>query len=353
MSGAAPSLTTTTTSPSLTIFCRDQNSCNEMAAVVATQPHQMGVLDILDRSVPLPHDDFELSVRDLFTSLRTTTIGSTVLYGDLMPSTQELLKQLRGLKDGTVCWAARQSNGKGRGSNTWESPPGCLLFSYKCQINNPRLLPFLQYLVSLSLVKAVRGFPNCEELPLTIKWPNDLYCGKKLKIGGVLCQSTCTSNTLFDVTIGVGLNVTNTQPTTCLNDMRETSTSQPFTVGGVLGAFLTTFEQDLATFKRHGFAPFGDEYTRLWIHSDQIVDVVDGDTTRRVRVLGINPDTGYLLAGDVEEEEKGGADQEKEPIRGEASTRGGATYELHPDGHSLDFLKGLIIHKTYPKRPAM
>ena len=44
-----------------------------------------------------------------------------------------------------------QSKGKGRGENQWVSPPGCLCFSFKCSLSDPLKLPFLQYLVTLSL----------------------------------------------------------------------------------------------------------------------------------------------------------------------------------------------------------
>jgi hypothetical protein len=48
-------------------------------------------------------------------------------------------------------WLAGQS---GRGSNVWESPRGQLAFSFKCALSQPAHLIFVQYLVSLCLVKA-------------------------------------------------------------------------------------------------------------------------------------------------------------------------------------------------------
>jgi biotin--protein ligase len=52
-----------------------------------------------------------------------------------------------------------------------------------------------------------------------IKWPNDIYTGS-LKIGGILCQSAYR-NQEFQVVIGVGLNVSNRQPTTCVDALIE------------------------------------------------------------------------------------------------------------------------------------
>jgi biotin-(acetyl-CoA carboxylase) ligase len=43
----------------------------------------------------------------------------------------------------------------GRAGNKWESPNGCLMFSFTLTMDNGRLLPFLQYVVSLALLDAI------------------------------------------------------------------------------------------------------------------------------------------------------------------------------------------------------
>ena len=53
-------------------------------------------------------------------------------------------------------------------------------------------------------------------LDIRIKWPNDIY-SNGMKIGGILCHSSYRSKE-FCVVIGVGLNLDNSQPTTCVND---------------------------------------------------------------------------------------------------------------------------------------
>ncbi|KAL4558578.1 hypothetical protein LXL04_036779 [Taraxacum kok-saghyz] len=52
-------------------------------------------------------------------------------------------------------------------------------------------------------------------LDVRIKWPNDLYLNG-LKVGGILCASTYQSK-IFNISVGVGLNVDNDKPTTSLN----------------------------------------------------------------------------------------------------------------------------------------
>ncbi len=53
---------------------------------------------------------------------------------------------------------------------------------------------------------------------LRVKWPNDLYSHTGLKVGGILCH-TAYKQGRFSATIGVGLNVTNRQPTTCVEEL--------------------------------------------------------------------------------------------------------------------------------------
>jgi Biotin/lipoate A/B protein ligase family len=70
------------------------------------------------------------------------------------------------------------------------------------------------------------------ELGVRIKWPNDIYCGN-LKLGGILCQ-TAYRDQKFHLVSGVGLNLDNPEPTTCINALfearqRAAGLSPPFT----------------------------------------------------------------------------------------------------------------------------
>lgn len=72
------------------------------------------------------------------------------------------------------------------------------------------------------------------EVDVKIKWPNDLY-GSKLKIGGILCQSVYRDQA-FHVVIGAGINLSNWQPTTCINELVDQQHSRlclPGTASGV------------------------------------------------------------------------------------------------------------------------
>lgn len=288
---------------------------------------------------------FPYNLKDYFEQCRTRVFGRLFLYGPSVTSTQTLMRdELPPLPQGTLFVADQQTSGKGRGSNVWTSPPGCLLFSFKCELAKPQLIPFVQYLACLALVHAIaRLHPEVE---VRIKWPNDIYTTKGQKIGGILCQSTFF-NANFDITIGIGLNVSNPEPTTCLvsmlqealqdkagEDVAATDCNNPvFTREGVMASFMCVWEEYFEIFTLTGFSSFREPYLQAWLHSGQKVKLKQeaGVEGKHVIVESISLENGYLVAADSVDSSK--------------------KYELHPDGHSLDWMAGLLVHKVLPAVP--
>ena len=95
---------------------------------------------------------------------------------------------------GDVLISRKQTAGRGRLGNSWESLLGGLYFSFTS--NNHRLLPLI---VGISVATSMQNFVK----EISLKWPNDiLFVGKKL--GGILCEN------LGHYSIsGLGLNITN------------------------------------------------------------------------------------------------------------------------------------------------
>eukprot|EP01083_Nonionella_stella_P225395 801348_1 len=293
-------------------------------AVPLMSENDQGSVTVVERSsflndVRVKNLNFEFPI--FFECLKTKILGQTLLYSDRVSSTQTLmLGPLKSLPVGTVFTASEQVSGKGRGSNQWKSPPGCLMFSLKCATRRAELLPFMQYLVTLCSVRAVRS--KQQSLNVKIKWPNDIY-GDNHKIGGVICSST-SLNGVFEVVIGTGINVSNAHPTTCLNSLAGLRPDVRFTREEYLADILTQFESAIELFEKEGFAPFLDDYLANWLHSNQKLTVADLDgRTRDVTVTGLTRH-GYLKAFDDL----------------------GEVHELHPDGNRLDFFSGLISRKV-------
>jgi len=161
-----------------------------------------------------------------------------------------------------------------------------------------------------------------------IKWPNDLYA-KGLKVGGVLCTSTYSAKK-FHIVVGVGLNVGNRQPTTCLDALLEEINEQApcLSRDELLAVVMGKFEELFNLFSTQGFYALETKYYERWLHSGQTVVLEEKEegsvevSKIPLKIQGLTP-AGYLRAVDDDSE----------------------TYELHPDGNSFDFLKGLVRKK--------
>ncbi|KAJ4810293.1 Holocarboxylase synthetase 1 [Rhynchospora pubera] len=263
-------------------------------------------------------------------SLAATRFGRLLLWSPRLSSTHDLVsKNFHELPLGTVCITDIQFKGRGRSKNVWDSPLGCLLFSFTLQMEDGRKLPLLQYVVSLAVTKAIKQLWQDKGLPqldVRIKWPNDLYL-EGLKVGGILCTSSYQSK-FFNVSAGVGLNVDNEKPTTCLNAVLEKMrpNCSKLTREEILASFFNKFEELFDIFLNEGFNVLEDLYCKTWLHSGQkvvIEEKIDGRSIQsEVTIKGLTS-SGYLLATDEQKN----------------------SYELNPDGNSFDFFKGLVRRK--------
>ena len=152
-------------------------------------------------SAPMTYRHF--SSKEYFKYLPSNSkIGQSLAYVEVTSSTQTLLDKnsalLHTLPSGFVITATSQVNGRGRAGNAWISPRGSLPFSFiiHLPLNLSSRLVFVQYLVSLAVVEAIRTYDEgWEDVDVCIKWPNDVY-GKPRgedrweKIGGIIVNST-------------------------------------------------------------------------------------------------------------------------------------------------------------------
>ncbi|XP_066033270.1 biotin--protein ligase isoform X2 [Chamaea fasciata] len=125
--------------------------------------------------------------------LQTKKLGKILLFTEVTTTTMNLLDGLMfevPEEMGLIAVAVRQTQGKGRGGNVWLSPVGCALSTLHISIplhsNLGQRIPFIQHLVSLAVVEAVRSIPGYEDIELRVKWPNDIYYSDLMKLGGVL-----------------------------------------------------------------------------------------------------------------------------------------------------------------------
>jgi biotin---protein ligase len=89
-----------------------------------------------------------------------------------------------------------------------------------------------------------------QELPLQLKWPNDIYYARAFTLVGVLVNSMAKGDS-FHFTLGASWNVANSKPTVCINDMLDDSRQNKLDVETVIARTLNNFEGTIEKFRRY------------------------------------------------------------------------------------------------------
>jgi biotin-[acetyl-CoA-carboxylase] ligase BirA-like protein len=210
-------------------------------------------------------DQFNLSK---FYELLGKSTNLSVVYSTSTSSTNTLLTQA--LKDlsfpGPALYIADvQTQGRGR-TGSWTSPNGCLMFSYvfTCLLKNAVAIQAVIPLAIVSAIQSMLAEAGLSAPTLKVKWPNDVYLGDQ-KISGVLVDSDSV-NGLCRMVIGVGINLSNTEPTTCL----EAHFPRVFTREALIVNYLRTFNAMVLSLQS-GFEAIQEQYKANWMHLNKPV----------------------------------------------------------------------------------
>ena len=140
-------------------------------------------------------------------NLKTNKIGKKIEYYPRTESTNvdawELIKSEE-IFNGSIIITDNQFQGQGRNGHSWFMSPGkgiavSIILIDKTEKHKVLLIPFL---TAIGIVKALESFG----IQATLKWPNDIFVKEK-KLGGILCESKFTKNSINQLVIGIGLNV--------------------------------------------------------------------------------------------------------------------------------------------------
>ncbi|BFF89804.1 biotin--protein ligase [Drosophila madeirensis] len=288
------------------------------------------VLPILIHSCP---DDF--STVDYFDHLQTEDIGRLVIYAPVVSSSMHVINNLE-LINGLAVLPLEQTAGVGRSNNQWLSPLGCAMFSLQLHIamDSPlgSRLPLIQHLIGAAIVNTLRSHPIYGVLDISLKWPNDIYAHGSIKIGGLVVNTTLLGSQAI-VNIGSGINLNNSKPTLCINDMIREHNNTAASLNKLpllkyeqfIAMIFNEIERLLAEIQNGDFESFYALYYSIWLHSGQTVKIcVQNEQEKDAEIIGID-DFGFLKV--------------KLPT--------GTIETVQPDGNSFDMLKGLIVPKHH------
>ncbi|RXG57668.1 Biotin--protein ligase [Armadillidium vulgare] len=248
--------------------------------------------------------------KEFSTELNTSFIGRLVVFCEVLSSTMNVVLGKSPLEDGIAVIAIRQREGRGRYGNMWLSPLGCTMFSlqlhFSVSSNMGQCLPFLQHLMSLAMVTAVTGIPGYKDIPLRLKWPNDIYLNSNTKIGGVIVEASIQGGRVI-ANLGCATK----------------SKLAELTYEVLCARIFNQAEYFIKRFQENGTDDIIKEYYNYWLHGNAQVTVQNElGKSQTATITGIDQ-FGYL----------------------KASLKTGEDILLHPDGNSFNMMEGFIYHK--------
>ncbi|CAH8635082.1 unnamed protein product [Schistosoma bovis] len=336
---------------------------------------------------------------DYFSNLHTEHLGKLIVWSNSMESSWDFCQQFFERihpNSGLLVCSNIQSKGKGRGENKWISPVGQAAFTFHLTLSTSNSQMFMncvtcvQHIVALSVVLACRqliaehleiisGDTNFCDIneeflvdlqyhgpKILIKWPNDIYVVENInwcnnqdvsstlsqqniigKLAGVLVRCRLVDSNHVELLIGCGINAFNELPTICLEHVLIKShpcNKRPTFSIAKLISLVVSYIQRIITriYNPNSNYDLGwvlHLYTKCWIHTNQkvqlhvdptlsennpgVIDQQHSTDTNTYRIVGLD-NYGYLLVEDIYT---------------------GIRHKLHPDGNSMDMMRGLIITK--------
>jgi BirA family biotin operon repressor/biotin-[acetyl-CoA-carboxylase] ligase len=153
-----------------------------------------------------PFEDAIARLRD-----RLGGLGSTVVYHPTIGSTNDAAANLAAERnaqasvEGIVVVADEQTAGRGRRGHTWFSPPGSGLYVSvvltpgRARVDPVRATTLLTLAAGVAIAE---GIETASGLRVDLKWPNDVYVGRR-KLAGILAEKSAGDG----VVLGYGINV--------------------------------------------------------------------------------------------------------------------------------------------------
>ena len=199
-------------------------------------------------------------------------------------STHSLMKVRAAAGDissGSLIVADTQTAGRGRHERTWVSSAGLNLYfnilipldgiplSSAPQITQVAALTFAEVFRSLQDESHQQGLGNQSLGKVTVKWPNDILCGKH-KFCGILAEMVYVKGAPA-ISMGVGINV-NSSPLDYANLGRAVTTlkdicGQKINREKLLQMLIANLERAIGQFKAFGIRP----WVNAWRKMDQFI----------------------------------------------------------------------------------
>ncbi len=232
--------------------------------------------------------------------LDTELIGREVVYCAETDSTNLRAHELgkAGALEGTVVLADSQTAGKGRLGRKWCSPAGVNL--YASVLVRPPVAPrYASQLTFLSAAAVARAVAEIGDLPVTVKWPNDVLVHGR-KVAGLLNELDAETERIHYLVLGIGVNI-NMDSDQFPEDLRYPATSMMLECGRTLSrrafacCLLRHLDSLYALYLARGFEPVLAAWQEYFDLTGRIVEVDYQDRRVIGCVKGLGNDGALLL----------------------------------------------------------
>lgn len=206
--------------------------------------------------------------------------------------------------------ADRQTGGRGRRGQVWQSPVGNL---YLTLVLPPEPIPIgkwsaVQGLLPLkAAVIVARCLQRVAHVRTTLKWPNDiLFAGRKL--GGLLLEGSIKGNEPGEVLIGIGINLAKAPTLAASAGYQAVSLQEiigrSLSVADVASALLQQFADEWSAMSQSSvigaYAEFAIENGQLWsqrfLDSNELAQLSSRGLPQLCRAQEICSDGRFVLA---------------------------------------------------------
>lgn len=239
-----------------------------------------------------------LSKNELVSIRKTKWVGTEICYFDVTDSTNTQAKSLGegDAPNGTLVVAGKQESGRGRRGRSFESPAGTGIFM--TLLLRPEIEPQNASMLTLVSVLAVaKGIEHMVDLPVQIKWPNDIVINGK-KVCGILTEMSAQMDYVNYIVIGIGINVGNEE---FPEEIKDVATSIYLESGKhvnramLIEKIWEEFEDYYELYeKTQDLSSLVKEYDSYLVNRGQKVRVLDSKEPYEGKAMGIT-DRGELI----------------------------------------------------------
>lgn len=195
--------------------------------------------------------------------------------------------------EGTTIIAKHQTQGLGQLGKTWQAEEGkniTLSIILKPTFLHPTHQFDLTRMVAVAIAQWLEDYIDKQ---IYIKWPNDIYVGRK-KIGGILIQNVLSQGIIQYCILGIGVNVNQARfssnipnPTSFFMEL-----NQDFDLPSLCNHMFIYIEQNYLALKNGRLAELNKEYHERLFQRDESQEYILSDrgkisgTIRKVEPLG-------------------------------------------------------------------